>query len=72
MSGICHFRPRSSAIRATPGTAWCGEGPREIVDWLEEEYGEITEAEREAGRAEPAEIGAGNERRRSARRPRRG
>ncbi|MBB1256160.1 hypothetical protein H3146_22775 [Streptomyces sp. OF3] len=53
-------------------TAWCGEGPREIVDWLEEEYGEITEAEREAGRAEPAEIGAGDERRRSARRPRRG
>ncbi|MBB1246892.1 hypothetical protein GL263_25575 [Streptomyces durbertensis] len=59
----------------------CGSGPedvrwqeglREIVDWLEEEYGEITEAEREAGRAELAEIDAEHERRRSARRPRRG
>ncbi|MDV5146835.1 CopG family transcriptional regulator [Streptomyces sp. SBC-4] len=40
---------------------------RELVDWLEEEYGPLTEEELAAGRAELEELDAEHERRRRAR-----
>ncbi|MFC7932791.1 type II toxin-antitoxin system Phd/YefM family antitoxin [Streptomyces cinereoruber] len=43
-------------------------GLPESVGWLEEEYGPVTEAERDAARAELAELDAEHERRRRRRR----
>ncbi|MEW1902077.1 type II toxin-antitoxin system prevent-host-death family antitoxin [Streptomyces sp. NPDC086147] len=40
---------------------------RELVSWLEEQHGPVTEAERDAARAELDELDAGHERRRRAR-----
>ncbi|MFE0425819.1 CopG family transcriptional regulator [Streptomyces sp. NPDC058953] len=39
---------------------------RELVDWLEDEHGPVTEDERAAARAEMAELDAEHERRRAA------
>lgn len=44
----------------------------ELVDWLEEEHGPVTEAERAAARAELDDLDAEHERRRQTRRRRAG